>query len=102
MFSASGPSREYPASSNTAARPRMSSPCPPNSVDTCGANTPGILRGPLQPDAHVLGPRDATVLFLGRDHHLAHEVGGAASEVRDDGIRGEVDCHGDSHPANEY
>src|SRR5439155_19461858 len=37
QFSAMGPSSEYPASSNTTARPRCDRPNPPHRVATCGA-----------------------------------------------------------------
>jgi hypothetical protein len=33
-----------------------------------------------------MSARDTAVLFLGRDHHVADEVGGAAREVRGDGV----------------
>ena len=44
MFMASGPSTEYPASSNTTALPTWLKPRPPNSSDTCGASNPAAFR----------------------------------------------------------
>ena len=95
MLRASGPNSDQPASSNTTARPRMSSPCPPYSGGDVRREDAGLAGGLLQVGAQLLAARAhhaGEPLLLGRDDG-AHERRGPGRQLGDVRVGGQVDRH---------
>src|ERR1700709_807311 len=90
MCIATGPSSEYPASSNTTALPTCDRPRPPYSTPTCGAASPSAARHLA---AKFLGRamRGLAPVSLQRNDLVADERTGALLQLQQ--LRGERKIH---------
>ena len=94
MLRASGPNSDQPASSNTTARSRMSSPCPPYSGGDVRREDAGLAGGLLEMGAQLLAARGhhaGEPLLLGSDHG-ADERRGPGRQLGDLRVGGQVDA----------